>query len=178
MVSVAIAVLISANIYGAVVDINDGSPIVGANIILLADTGNFKASAVSDVDGSFEITSIPNGEYTLRVTHISHKPYEKHLSVKGDRVEVIVRMEKGVITLPPLDVQASRATDEDGVPFTEICERIGDQLLDARTGRGHFLLYNVGPLERSGKFDVIAIAATPAEADRLLTGVLPELLGV
>ena len=65
-----------------------------------------------------------------------------------------------------------------GVPFTEICDRIGDQLLDARTGSGHFLLYNVGPLERSGKFDVIAIAATPAEADRLLTEVLPELLGV
>ncbi|MGE4620036.1 MAG: hypothetical protein AAEJ04_09545 [Planctomycetota bacterium] len=65
-----------------------------------------------------------------------------------------------------------------GVPFPQLCERIGEQLLDVRSGEGQFLLYNVGPLRQSGKFDVIAIAADSDEADRLLTEVLPELLGV
>ncbi|MEE2889326.1 MAG: hypothetical protein VX404_02680 [Planctomycetota bacterium] len=65
-----------------------------------------------------------------------------------------------------------------GVPFLEICARIGDHLYDVRTGEGHFLLYNVGPLTLSGKFDVIGIGQNADEADRLLTEVLPELLGV
>ena len=65
-----------------------------------------------------------------------------------------------------------------GVPFTEICDRIGDRLYDVRTGEGQFLLYNVGPLVLSGKFDVIGIGNNAAEADQLLTEVLPELLGV
>lgn len=65
-----------------------------------------------------------------------------------------------------------------GVPFTEICDRIGDRLYDVRSGEGQFLLYNVGPLKLSGKFDVIGIGNNAAEADQLLTEVLPELLGV
>ena len=65
-----------------------------------------------------------------------------------------------------------------GVPFTEICHRIGDRLYDVRTGEGQFLLYNVGPLKLSGKFDVIGIGQNADEADQLLTEALPELLGV
>ncbi|MBT6542065.1 MAG: hypothetical protein HOM39_10960, partial [Planctomycetes bacterium] len=65
-----------------------------------------------------------------------------------------------------------------GVPFTEICQRIGGQLFDVSSGEGQFLLYNVGPLALSGKFDVIGIGHNADEADRLLTEVLPELLGV
>jgi hypothetical protein len=79
---------------------------------------------------------------------------------------------------PPYRAQDFIHQDLIGVPFTEICQRIGGQLFDARTGTGHFLLYNVGPLTLSGKFDVIAIAESPDEADRWMTEVLPELLGV
>ena len=65
-----------------------------------------------------------------------------------------------------------------GVPFTEICQRIGSHLFDAGSGDGQFLLYNVGPLIGSGKFDVIAIASSPDEANRWMTERLPELLGI
>ena len=65
-----------------------------------------------------------------------------------------------------------------GVPFQEIADRIGDHLLDVRKGEGQLLLYNVGPLKDSGKFDVVGIAATAGEADRLLEETLPRLLGL
>ncbi|MDE0959845.1 MAG: hypothetical protein OSB09_03615 [Planctomycetota bacterium] len=51
-------------------------------------------------------------------------------------------------------------------------------LFDAGSGDGQFLLYNVGPLIGSGKFDVIAIARSPDEANRWMTERLPELLGI
>ncbi|MBT6783473.1 MAG: hypothetical protein HOA95_01515 [Planctomycetes bacterium] len=79
---------------------------------------------------------------------------------------------------PPYRAQDFIHQDLIGVPFTEICQRIGGHLFDASSGEGQFLLYNVGPLTLSGKFDVIAIAESSDEADRWMTEGLPELLGV
>jgi hypothetical protein len=65
-----------------------------------------------------------------------------------------------------------------GVSFPEILERVGEEAFDPRTARGRFIFYNVGPLERFGKLDVISLGATQREAEDGLTRRLPELLGV
>ncbi len=63
-----------------------------------------------------------------------------------------------------------------GRPFPEILARLRDTLYDARTGKGHFILYNVGCLRDFGKFDVIAIGTDRDQATHRLEQELPDLL--
>ena len=63
-----------------------------------------------------------------------------------------------------------------GRPFPEVLARLKDSAFDARTGKGHFILYNVGCLKDFGKFDVIAMGADRDEATRRLEEELPDLL--
>lgn len=62
-----------------------------------------------------------------------------------------------------------------GRTFTELAAAVGDELFDARTGRGRFILYNVGCLP-TGKFDVIALGADVDDASRALEERLPQLV--
>ncbi|TNF28790.1 MAG: hypothetical protein EP329_17280 [Deltaproteobacteria bacterium] len=63
-----------------------------------------------------------------------------------------------------------------GASFTALADALGDALYDPRTGRGRFVLYNVGCLA-FGKFDVIALGADIDDATRALEVELPRLLG-
>jgi hypothetical protein len=65
-----------------------------------------------------------------------------------------------------------------GVGFPEILDRVGDALYDPATGLGHYVFYNVGPLARNGKLDVIALGRTPDEAEILIKEDLPRRLGL
>ena len=65
-----------------------------------------------------------------------------------------------------------------GKPFATLQQLIGDELYDARTGSGNFVLYNVGCLDAYGKFDVIAISDDAAGAQALVETRLPGLLGL
>ncbi len=65
-----------------------------------------------------------------------------------------------------------------GADFNAIVEAIGEDLFDAETKRGRFVLYNVGPLAGSGKLDVIALGDSAAHADELMLERLPKLLGI
>ena len=62
--------------------------------------------------------------------------------------------------------------------FPEILRSVGDALFDPKTDRGRYVFYNVGPLARTGKFDVVAFGRTPEEADDALGNELPRLLGL
>jgi hypothetical protein len=46
------------------------------------------------------------------------------------------------------------------------------------TGKGRFILYNVGPLDGYGKFDVISIGADQEDAERGMLELLPKQLGL
>ena len=66
-----------------------------------------------------------------------------------------------------------------GASFEDILQRVGDDLYDPETHRGRFVFYNVGPLARSGKLDVIALGATASEAeDALASGLVRRLTGI
>jgi hypothetical protein len=79
---------------------------------------------------------------------------------------------------PPYRAQDFMHRSLVGVGFPEILERVGDALYDPATGKGHYIFYNVGPLTRSGKLDVIAIGRTVDEAEILLGEDLPHRLGI
>ena len=64
-----------------------------------------------------------------------------------------------------------------GMPFDEVCARLGESLFDANTQRGRYILYNVGPLALQGKLDVIALGEHPEDAFDAMRTRLPTLLG-
>ena len=63
-----------------------------------------------------------------------------------------------------------------GCTFKELAHRFGKTLYNPATGQGTYILYNVGCLETSGKFDVIAIGSTPAEAKKAMMNDLPTII--
>lgn len=63
-----------------------------------------------------------------------------------------------------------------GMKFQDLTERLGEHLFDPSTGRGRFILYNVGPLAGRGKFDVIGLGADPDDAWSAVRDLLPTLL--
>ncbi|MCA9549302.1 MAG: hypothetical protein KC933_04655 [Myxococcales bacterium] len=65
-----------------------------------------------------------------------------------------------------------------GARFNDVLATLGEQLYDPVTGKGTFILYNVGPLAASGKLDVIALGASPEHADELMEEALPKALGL
>ncbi|MEM1202166.1 MAG: hypothetical protein AAGN66_02940 [Acidobacteriota bacterium] len=65
-----------------------------------------------------------------------------------------------------------------GRSLAEVLGALGDEAFDARSGRGRYLLYNVGPLRRFGKLDVIALGRTQGEAEDALEIDLPGRLGL
>jgi hypothetical protein len=65
-----------------------------------------------------------------------------------------------------------------GATLPEILERVGDAAFDPRTGKGAYVFYNVGPLARSGKLDVIALGDTQDAAEEALVDGLPRRLGL
>lgn len=65
-----------------------------------------------------------------------------------------------------------------GARFRDVLEPLADETYDSATAKGRFILYNVGPLGQFGKFDVIALGATPERADAAIMEDLPRLLKV
>ncbi len=65
-----------------------------------------------------------------------------------------------------------------GARFKDVLELVQDEAYDPSTRKGRFIFYNVGPISRFGKFDVIALGETPERADAAILEDLPRLLGV
>jgi hypothetical protein len=65
-----------------------------------------------------------------------------------------------------------------GVAFPEVLDRLLDELFDPVTGKGRYVFYNVGPLARHGKVDVIAFGRDNDEAEESVHEGLPRSLGL
>ncbi len=79
---------------------------------------------------------------------------------------------------PPYQAQGFVHRDLVGLSFQELSARMGDSLRDRGVDAGRFLLYNVGPLERFGKFDVVAVGSSREHVDQLMNEELPGRLGL
>ena len=78
---------------------------------------------------------------------------------------------------PPYRAQDFVRSGLVGASLREVLGSVGGELYDPVTRRGHFIFYNVGPLERHGKFDVISIGENSQDAERGLLELLPARLG-
>lgn len=70
------------DIIGTVYDMNDNSPLAGATVYI----EELEKGVISDNEGVFRITDIPDGTYTLKVQFLGYRPQEKTVRTdKGNR---------------------------------------------------------------------------------------------
>jgi hypothetical protein len=79
---------------------------------------------------------------------------------------------------PPYRAQDVVSPKLVGATLPDLLERVGDLAFDVDSGRGRFIFYNLGPLDRHGKLDVISIGKDQEDAERGLLEVLPQCLGI
>ena len=102
------------SITGQVSD-DQGSALAGANIWLRATN----KAAVSDVDGSFQISGIRPGDYLLNVSYVGYRDYQQPVRLDQDLSLEISLMSQVVLT-DEVIVTATRATDKTPVTFTNV----------------------------------------------------------
>ena len=102
------ATLMAQNtIRGVLMDATEGEPLIGASVLI---QGTSKGT-VTDWDGSFELTGVEAGIYTLVLSYTGYATQEMDVDVSGDLDLGTVNLDTEVIGLAEVNVIASYATD-------------------------------------------------------------------
>lgn len=102
-----IAIVFSSNLFagetgkisGKIIDKNDGSPLVGASVII----EDMNLGAATDANGEYFIINIPPGNYTIRAEYIGYREEQK--------TEVLVLIDKTIYINYELETQAVQGTE-------------------------------------------------------------------
>lgn len=100
----------AATVRGRVLD-KDGNPVAGAAITIVGDS--YERSAQSAEDGAYEVTDVPLGPATLRITGRRLQPSEQPLEVVAAGVALNLQPE----LLPPQGVLRGLVRSFDGKPL-------------------------------------------------------------
>ena len=72
------------SISGKVVDIKEGTPLVGANVYL---AGTSHGTATTE-DGFYNISGVREGSYLVKVTYIGYKTFEDSITILGEDLSI------------------------------------------------------------------------------------------
>ncbi len=104
----SLMVIAQGSISGVILDAETNEGLIGASILV----GGTSKGAITDLDGSFQITDLAPGEYTLQLTYTGYAAMEKVATVgSGDTDIGSVNMEFESIGLAEVSVIASVAVD-------------------------------------------------------------------
>jgi len=80
----------NATLSGTVKDATTGEILVGADVYLKGTS----IGGVSDVNGKYEIRSIPAGNYTVQVTYITYEDFTKEIELSpGDHIKLNIKLQ-------------------------------------------------------------------------------------
>ena len=114
----------------------------------------------------------PGGDFRIRFTECNGR--WGGTSTPMQLVDRLVTRTRGV--RPPYRAQDVTARHLIGARFEHLLELVANETFDPARGTGRFIFYNVGPLTRFGKFDVVALGDTQHAAERALLETLPRIL--
>jgi hypothetical protein len=103
---------LAQTIRGTVVDAVSGYPIVGAYVILM--NSDPKVGTVTDINGAFELKSIPVGRQSLQINFMGYetKLYNNLLIVSGKEMVLEVKLEEKINGIGEVVVKASAKKSE------------------------------------------------------------------
>jgi TonB-linked SusC/RagA family outer membrane protein len=136
----------SAGISGTVTD-SLFNPLVGATVVL----ANTKYTAITDDEGKFTFSDVPNGKYQLLITYIGYQKFVFDLEVKGNNLafpRLVLHAENDklkevVVSTGYQTLSEERATGS----FTQIDnktlnEQVGSNILDRLNGVTNGVLFS------------------------------------
>lgn len=95
----------NGQVRGFIYDKEDGEPVIYTNVFLQGTS----IGAVSDVNGYYVISKIPEGHYKLTVRAMGYNAWEQEVFVgKNDLITKNIHLEKSVFTLETVDITAER----------------------------------------------------------------------
>jgi hypothetical protein len=120
-------VMAQHTVSGTVTDAATGDALPGANVVV--EGTNMGAAATAD--GSFSISNVPAGSYTITASVIGYADDSRSVNVSGDAT-VNFSLETSALELSALEVLASRAGERTPVAYTNITKaeveaRLGSQ---------------------------------------------------
>ena len=127
MILLPVFVMAQHTVSGTVTDVATGDALPGANVVV---TGT-NMGAAATADGSFSISNVPAGSYTITASVIGYADESNSVNVSGD-VTVNFSLETSALELSALEVLASRAGEKTPVAYTNISKaeveaRLGSQ---------------------------------------------------
>ncbi|MFO8100328.1 MAG: carboxypeptidase-like regulatory domain-containing protein, partial [Salinibacter sp.] len=75
-----IAAAQTGTVAGTVTDAESGESLPGVNVVV----DELDLGAATDPDGAYEISDVPAGTYTLRVSFVGYKTFETEITVEAD----------------------------------------------------------------------------------------------
>jgi iron complex outermembrane recepter protein len=114
-------------ISGTVTDASTGETLAGANVVVVGTSMGAAATA----DGSYSISNVPDGSYTLTSSVIGYADGSQSVNVSGDAT-VNFSLSVSALELSAVEILASRASDKTPVAYTNITKaeveaRLGSQ---------------------------------------------------
>ena len=117
------------------------------------------------------VTGDPNGDFQVVFTECNGR-----WGGTSTPMSLLDRLLQG--PRPPYRAQDVVFPELIGARLPDLLELLGDTVFSTETGQGRFILYNLGPLDGHGKFDVISIGADQEDAERGMLEILPKRLGL
>ena len=116
MMLISYGVLAQYTIRGKVVSQEDGMALEGATVVL--ETLN--RGAIANEAGEFEFRDVAVGTYVIQVSHVGYRPYKEQVNVRGNVVDLMIRMKIGEKLLNEVVVMATRASEKTPTTFTNV----------------------------------------------------------
>ncbi len=101
------------SISGKITD-QTGAPLPGATV-----TVNPTISTVSDAEGKYQLSNLPNGNYTLKVTYIGYQPFERTVLLTVSTI-VDVSLNSSTTMTEEVTVSATRAAKNSPTAYTNM----------------------------------------------------------
>jgi len=114
---VALSGFAQSEISGKITDKN-GYPLTGATV-LITET---KQGTATDLDGSFSISNISEGNYTLLISYVGYETLNKNINVQANNRQnsIQLSLEESPIAFDQIVVRSTRATEKLPITFTNL----------------------------------------------------------
>jgi len=147
----------SGSIKGRVVDNETGSPLFGANVVVQ----NTSLGASTDLDGRFNIRSVPAGKQTLRVSYIGYVAVTREVTVgENEALAQDFRLEARALTGQTVVVTAQASGQDAAIAQQLASNTIANVVSAARIKE----LPDVNAAESIGRLPGVAINRSNGEA--------------
>ncbi|WP_442846223.1 TonB-dependent receptor domain-containing protein [Leeuwenhoekiella sp. H156] len=173
------AEVITGSVSGVVIDTQLNQPIPYATVVIMTGTGETLTGGITNDDGVFEITKIPEGSYTVKIQFIGYEPVTRELLVDRDHRETNfgnINMDAVPAELDAVNVVAERTTIEQKIDRKVI--NIGKDLTTAGATAADIMnnIPSVSLDQQSGALTLRGNSNVQVMVDGKLSNIAPDQL--